>query len=78
MFECIIIQCASETSYDSFLNLKSYWNEKFHAKESLYIFLYNVNEMSEFYKSVKLWRFVKKIISKVMYNTWHYLVIAGS
>ena len=54
-FECIIIHCASETSYDSFSTLLNF---KFPVKEPLYMFLYNVKEMSELCKYVKLWRFI--------------------
>ena len=34
--------------------------KEFHVKEPLYIFFYNMKKMSEFCKSVKLWRFITK------------------
>ena len=39
----------------------------FHFKELWHIFLYNVKVMSKFCKSVKLWRFIKSKVFKVMY-----------
>ena len=59
-FEYITVQSANKTSYDSLSNLKSYWNERMSCQRTimLYIFFYNMKEMSEFCKSVKLWRFI--------------------
>ena len=52
--------------------------KEFHVKEPLYMFFYNMKEMSEFCKSVKLWRFIKQKFYKVMCITSHYSIIAAS
>ena len=52
--------------------------KEFHVKEPLYIFFYNMKEMSELCKSVKLGKFINTNFCKVMCNTSYYLIIAGS
>ena len=58
MLEHIIVQIINKTSYDSLSNSTSYWEKESHVKESLYIFLFDLKEMSEFCKSAKLCRFI--------------------
>ena len=50
----------------------------FTSNKPLYIFFYNIKEMSEFCKSVKLGRFINKNFCKVMCSTSHYSVKASS
>ena len=45
--------------------------KEFHVKEPLYIFFYNMKEMSEFCKSVKLGSFIKKKNCKSLCATLH-------
>ena len=45
--------------------------KEFHVKEPLNIFFYNMKEMSEFCKSVKLGRFIRKKNCKRLCATLH-------
>ena len=77
-FKNIIVKSTNKTSYDSLSNLKIIEMKESHVKEPLYIFLFDLKEMSKFCKSGKLWRFINNKYFKAMYNTSHYSIIAGS
>ena len=72
--EYIIVQSANKILYDSLSDLKSYWNKRISCQRTII----HMKEMSEICKSVKLWRFIKWQFCKVMCNTLHYSIIAGS
>ena len=49
-----IFQSANKISFDSLPNLKIAEMKEFYVKEPLYLFFFNMKEMSEFCKSMKL------------------------
>ena len=73
-----IVQSANNTSqvsYNSLSNLKSYWNERSSCQRSIFsTFLYNMKEMFEFCKFVKLWTFLRYVqVHFTLFNHWYFV-----